>query len=324
MGYKEFTSSFSNATAELTREWIGRFIQGWKDAGLVQTSDTGQIVPETLALAPSTGLFVFGYAMFRFDDDLQSTAPVFIKVTFVSHSGPTSSPRFEVSIGKSTDGAGNLGGILLPVTAVGFEGGSHAVTTTRFMHYAASGPGWFGFLPFVNSVTTSHAGSLIIERSRSATGGPTGAGLMVAIDHLIGTRPLGTTNGGYGMVAVYAFNYQTGAYVLGTPPVTFPYSINGAPLSQSNSLAAGSIGPVFPWVLVAPGCAPWQSCAILSIPSGDYPGTTFTTTLCGVSSTFRPVAASPAHAGWGLALVPNVDLTPRGSNYVGPAIRWEA
>lgn len=320
MPYKEFSSTFSNATTADFRAWVSAWLQGWADAGLVRTSDTGQINVATVN-APTVSTPVVGYAIFRFDDDLQATAPVFIKITFGGTGTTGLAPHLELTVGKATDGAGNISGVFVGPAAIGRDSTSAAAATTQaHAHYAASGPGWFGFLPFVDSTSDSHCFSLLIERSRDTTGAPTAAGLMVAHEwYSTGSHNL---NQATNMMSVYGFNYSTGAYMLGVPPVILPYSINGTPLSQSSSLAAGSIGPVFPWVILAPGCVPWQSCIILSIPSGDYPGGIFTTTLCGHQATFRPVAASNAHSRWGLAPMPRTSSTTV-STYVGPALRWE-
>lgn len=317
--YKEFTSALSNDTDADFRAWVSAFIQGWKAAGLVQTADTGQINVTTIARPVALG--DVGYAIFRFDDDLQATAPIFIKISFGSNSAQGTSPRVMLSVGKTTNGAGVLAGVLLAPVVVGNAASvTQGSTTVPYTHYAAGGPGWFGFLPFVDSTNYLHCFSFFIERSRSASGALSAEGLMIAYDAASSNR---TMSGGTDqMVSVYGINYASGAYMLGAPPVTVPYSINGTPLSQSSSLAAGSIGPVFPWVIMAPGCVPWQSCVILSIPSGDYPGGIFTTRLCGQAATFRPVAASGPHSRWGMSVRPGGSTA--GSSYIGPAIRWEA
>lgn len=328
MGKKEFSSAFSNASDTTFRAWVGAWIQGWKDAGLAQSADTGQIDPLT-ALAPTgTAAIMRGYAIFYLNDSLHGAAPIYLKVEFGGF-GATA-PALMITVGKSTDGAGNLGGIVLPRTYLGNTADSFALrTATPSTHIAASGDGYFAFLPFTDfpaatSATTNGSGgySFILERSRNVDGSPSPAGVTVAYSY--NPTTVGAMSGNAAsscLPIVRAINYASLAYTQGIPPVSIPYSVNGVQLGPGTSFAAGSIGPVFPWVLLAPGLAPWQSCVIVSIPAGDFPGGVFTTTLCGNAATFRAVPASLLHR-WGLS----IDTTASNamfSGYIGPAIRWE-
>ena len=51
-----------------------------KDMGWVQTSDTGQVDVTTVA-RPAAGAYA-GYRIYRMDDSLQSTSPVFLKLEY--------------------------------------------------------------------------------------------------------------------------------------------------------------------------------------------------------------------------------------------------
>lgn len=329
MSFNEYKSALSNASTATFREWIGKHIAGWKAAGFVQTNDVGQVNVATIELPGVGGNNAAGYAMFRFNDDLQATAPVFIRFDFGSYTGTTNaytSPALSIAIGKSTDGAGTLQGILLPKTQLGYYGSTSNNVTTEKTHYAASGPGWIGLIASVDD-TESGAYlrnlSFIVERSRGMDGSPTAEGLMVCFDFATSNRTLSNAGAADQMVSVYGINYSSGAYMLGVPPVLLPYEVSGTVMGPSSSLAAGSIGPVFPWVIMAPGLVPWQSCVIVCIPSGDFPGAPFRSRLCGQEATFRPVAASIVHSRWGMAVAPRQSST-KISQYVGPAIRWEA
>lgn len=86
--------------------------------GLVQTADTGQINLGTVTI-PTALNQDRGYMIFRFNDALQSTKPVFIKVTFRSNiSGTAGSGIAQVyyvigltfQVGTGTNGAGILTG----------------------------------------------------------------------------------------------------------------------------------------------------------------------------------------------------------------------
>lgn len=321
MATHTFLTSMSNATDVLFRKWVGSFVDALLAVGMVQTADTGQMNPAT-ATAPAAGNAKTGFVVLRFDDALQATAPIYVRLDFGSGAGGATAPAVWLTIGKGSNGAGIISGVLLAETQIGRVTGALHVTTTEYTGLAAGGPGFVALMPFANDETTTgiRCFYLLIERTRDATGTATGDGLTVLFDTY--------GNGGHTLVLaaymahVYTINYATGAYFLQAPPVTGPYSINGAVAGPSTSLAAGGIGPVFPWVLMAPAIAPWQSCVIVSIPSGDFPGGDFETTLCGNAATFRPIAASDTYSGFGISLQPGQSsVTAR--KYFGPAIRWE-
>ena len=233
-----------------------------------------------------------------------------------------------LTVGRSTDGAGNITGTpLLARRVIGYAGtGAYSFTGGMATNLAAAGPGYAAFLPHAFAPTASlaeynfRAQSFIIERSRDIDGSPMAAGLMIAVERT-STSPSGMRDiniAGH-RPHVFAINYTDGSYTESIPPVSIPYRINGTALGPGTSLAAGSIGPVFPWVLIAPGLAPWQSCVMLCVPAGDYPAGVFETTLCGNRATFRAVPASASHM-WGQSSEPGGGSA---SGYIGPAMRWE-
>jgi hypothetical protein len=79
-------------------------------SGLVQTSDTGQINWTTVT-KPTAATTVKGYEIWRFNDSLQSTAPVFIKIEY-SSGGNTSGNNQQLlfTVGTATNGAGTITG----------------------------------------------------------------------------------------------------------------------------------------------------------------------------------------------------------------------
>jgi len=107
------------------RAWVLACITALTDVGLVQTADTGQIDPATVSAPPSSGSKQ-GYAIFRFNDALQATLPIFIRLDFgtVFKSGTDTRPTLWVTVGTSTNGSGTLGG----QTAPEFRSGHNAAT----------------------------------------------------------------------------------------------------------------------------------------------------------------------------------------------------
>lgn len=89
------------------RAWVELAEEMLADAGLVRTSDAGQINPAS-ATRPGTNT-VAGYAIWRFNDLLQGVAPVFLKVSYGTSSSATL-PSITVQVGSGSDGTGGLTG----------------------------------------------------------------------------------------------------------------------------------------------------------------------------------------------------------------------
>lgn len=98
-------------------------------SNLVQTSDTGQIDWTTNTVYPNntTGVSC-GYEIWRFNDTLQSSTPVYIKIEFGSSGSGSAALGFWITIGKGSDGAGNITDVTLARTAVANSGAASAST----------------------------------------------------------------------------------------------------------------------------------------------------------------------------------------------------
>lgn len=316
MGVSTFSSNY--VTGEGFRAWVSAWITGWTAAGLAQASDSGQADPSTVT--PPTTVNTYPVkAVFFLNDALHATAPIYIVAEF-GMSNALNYPDVAVTVCRGTDGAGTPTGVLIPRTSLGAR---NTTMATPYTHLASCGDGWFAFM-----ANTDYLGnsaylnlSLIVERSRLHDGTPSPHGLMVVMGR---GDFYSTLSSATGLPYVWSINYTSGANCYGGPPVTAPYKINNTVLGPGTSLAMGSIGPVFPWVLFAPGIAPWQSLSILSIPGGDFPGGVFETTLCGDRRRFRAVPVSDTHR-WGVSLDPvsvsGSSMKP--STYIAGAIRWE-
>lgn len=88
------------------RAWVAAVIAQLNAIGLVQTADTGQIDTATVTRPGGTNTQA-GYAVFRFDDALQSSKPVFLRFGFGTGSS-VNNPSLWLTLGTATDGAGNL------------------------------------------------------------------------------------------------------------------------------------------------------------------------------------------------------------------------
>jgi hypothetical protein len=160
------TSSFSGDGK--FRSWGSSISSLLDSAGLVQTSDTGQINWGSVN-HPSVASSSAGYEIWRFNDSLQSTAPIFIRLEYGT--GPATSganPSILWYVGFSTDGAGVVsGGTGLtnsPIRAANTTGAS-TVSSCRVL--ACHREGYFfaahenctagpGSSPFILSVARTH------------------------------------------------------------------------------------------------------------------------------------------------------------------------
>lgn len=264
------------------RKWVVGVHAALTAVGMVQTADTGQINTATVT-APTT-LGSGGYSIWRFNDALQATAPVFFKLDFgVLGSGGI--PRLGLQVGTGSDGAGALNGYnLLPMkysynSLVGVGDGA---TTTEFASYC-SGDGsfvnlilWPGFLP-----SGWASGGFTIERSRNTMNTPNGDSLLVMHHGYEGIFSVIGCDGAYGSVqsaySIYA-------------PISVPRYVNGSTAMGSTTLSKdGMTSPVFPMPCVAPGVVPWVSSACAVVHPGDAGATSViqVATINGLSLTFR-------------------------------------
>lgn len=136
--------------------------------GLVKTSDTGQI-DWTTTLKPSAGTQKVGYEIWRFNDALQATKPVFIRIDYGSSSAGISFPGLWVTVGTSTNGAGTLTG---------------QVGATKQVYSSSAGTvsycsGSSSRLNLVTSVSTLTSIMVIcVERTKTGAGVDTGDAIV--------------------------------------------------------------------------------------------------------------------------------------------------
>lgn len=144
--------------------------------GLVKTADTGQI-NWTTATWPAVNNTSAGYEIYRFDDNLQGTAPVFIKFEYGRGDGQFNTIWF--TIGTGTNGTGTL------TTGVNARQQMNQSTTSNTPTNTSTSricvlPGLVAIALYPGD--SSSCQLLVIERDRDITGGYTTspAGLNLA------------------------------------------------------------------------------------------------------------------------------------------------
>lgn len=321
------THTMSSLVADNGNAGSGTAIRAWAQkvhdalvaVGMVQTSDTGQINLATVT-APSAAATAAGYEIWRFNDALQATAPVFFKLEYGSGSA-AANPQLWITVGKGSDGAGNITGTLFSRRSGisgGTTNGNPAGTGTG---YASSGAGCcLALLPFAEGFTGIRQPGFILERSRDDLGNATASALVLVATGANAGTP---TTGAAALVSYEAVSYaDTSKSTAGVIPVVVPGTVNGAALGTSTSVAAGSIGPVWPWIVFVPGIAPFQCLTGMSFSAGDAPSGTFTTHALGAQRTYRAIPVAEGHVGFGLAPTQGAS-TYSVNNNIGLAIRWE-
>lgn len=175
-------TSTDNFQTNIFDDVIHRAVYTWlRDAfvacGWVQTADTGQI---NLATATRPSALTYpSYMMFRMDDALQSTVPVFLKIEPGSGTSQgLAAMRF--TVGQATNGAGVISGNSTGAFTQA-NTGTVSVTTDKLMR-ASGAPNRFVAAMWIPSPTTPAVqGSFVlsIERTHAVDGSDTADGVMV-------------------------------------------------------------------------------------------------------------------------------------------------
>ena len=173
------TTVIEHSSDATFRTWAAEIITMLLAAGLTQTSDTGQINTSTVT-RPGTNTNA-GYAIFRFNDSMQPTAPIFFRIDFGTGSN-AAAPRMQVTVGTGTNGSGTITGPGIAATNIGTSGvPASAVTnyTTRVCVVA----GFAGIMWKLGGTygTNSALGFFAIARSVDAAGDPAAQGAAIYV-----------------------------------------------------------------------------------------------------------------------------------------------
>ncbi len=327
------THTWMSAPTRETDAAFRKWAQGIHDtfiaAGWVQTDDTGQVDLETVEAPGSDNDFrdtMAGYDVFRMDDALHATAPVFVKVEYGSGYSSTNVGMY-LTVGKGSDGAGAITDALIERISLHITGGSQGQdTTTEYASYGSGDessvnivlwPAWGGNYPL---------GGFTIERSCSDDGTPTDEALLVVFHGHPG-RTSTTASAFPRTVFVIGMDGAQGSVqsAIGTGlPVCLPGSINGltnpSTITSSTLSKDGVTAPVLPIPLVAPGVTPWVSCGLVVVHPGDAGATSViqAATVNGHERIYRAFPFAYTDNGGGAVLIRD------GGNMMRfyPAIAW--
>jgi len=158
------------------RAWVSALYTAISTVGgIVQTTDTGQINPATVVKPTATNT-VAGYAMYRFNDALQATKPVFLKIEW-GVGGQNYWPSMWFTVGFATNGAGALVG--QQSTRMNHQNSN--TQASSLASYISSSPSRLSFAQCVGSMTVDYAytWTFNLERSRAIDGTEDGTGVYL-------------------------------------------------------------------------------------------------------------------------------------------------
>lgn len=168
-------STFSHNSDAEFRTWGKHVHDTLWFSGLTQASDTGQINWAT-ALRPGSGIMA-GYEIFKFDDALQATAPVFIRVEYRTGAG-TNRPAIFIIVGTATDGAGNMIGVNSGQLDISVSTATPTVGT-QYPSFACQMDGYIGAALGCGAGSGQVLFFFVVDRFRDDAGVQTGEGVAV-------------------------------------------------------------------------------------------------------------------------------------------------
>lgn len=176
--YTPFTANIIGGASYVAgfRSFLTAIFNALASQGLVQTSDTGQLDPAA-ATWPALNYTSAGYTIWRFNDSLAATKPVYIKLEFGRGSTDSSYCAW-ATVGTGSDGAGNITGELLPRSASGSGYNINGLNSPRTC-FVSGHAGRMTICLAVESTGTGFPWAFNVERSKNALGQDTSDGLLV-------------------------------------------------------------------------------------------------------------------------------------------------
>lgn len=275
---------FDQSTDAGFRVWVAEVILNLVTVcGLTQTTDTGQINTATVTRSATINTAA-GYVILRFNDTLQSTVPVFIKLEFGTGATQPNAPQMFITVGQGSNGSGTLTGTT--TTRVAVTNGQVPTSlitsfTSRFVYNST-----FGYLGLAHKqgsdgtagVNGFHGG-FVVFRSNDTTGAANADSVNLITNS---TTATGVNNGGFMQcignagATVYPPTLANGLGWLGSN------GGNGFPMGLTASVVAGNsyTVPVI-YLTPVPTITAYNACPLMTEAAV---GSTFAETLVGSTS----------------------------------------
>ena len=237
-----FSARLSNSTDAFFRAW-GLAVSNALTAMLFKVTQSGEINWTTVT-APTVGNTSAGFEVYRFNDALHTTHPVYIRLDYCSASIVTLY-AIRVTIGKGVDGSGNITNVLQSTINTLVGNGSPAAASNCYISNGDSS----GIVISLQPDTSSLGGFFCLERSRNSVGQPTGDGLMFSCQ---------TNTSATHINRFIAYNLETTLAADSTGLFACPLS-----LATDVGVTNGTVAQFFPVACIAPNGATWRSRMLL-------------------------------------------------------------
>lgn len=237
-----FSARLSNADNTLFRAW-GSAVSTALGQMLTRVTQTGEINWATVT-APASGNTNAGFEVYRFNDALHTTHPVYIRFDYGSASIITLY-AIRVTIGKGVDGSGNITNVLQSAINTLVGSSNPAAASNCYISNGDSS----GIVISLQPDIISLGGFFCLERSRNSVGQPTGDGLMFSCQ----TNTSATHTNRF-----IAYNLETAFAADSTGLFACPLS-----LATDVGVTNGTVAQFFPVACIAPNGATWRSRMLL-------------------------------------------------------------
>lgn len=185
MAYNQTISVTNLAYAPVVSEWIGAVRNAFLSCSFVRIPQSGSVDDLTTLGVRTAQRQQITYDVFAFNDALQATTPLFIRIRYFSGGAP-GSMCLNAQMGNAHNGSGSLTGT--SVTTEIENGSTTAASPVSGANVIASGDG--SYLTLINTPQDTRSGQvLLFERLYNANGQPVSGGF-----HLCGTSGGSTVN----------------------------------------------------------------------------------------------------------------------------------
>lgn len=174
MTTQTWVSAIAHSNDTDFRAWGSELSGKFAAAGLVKHTDTGQInwATVTRPAANTAG----GFEIWRFDDSLQATAPIYLKIEYGTGISATI-PQIWLTVGTGSNGSGALTGTVSGRNTISY---SSATLAGNFPSYLCVSEGFVGLLFKAGAAGASTGFAFFaVSRAHAASGAATGDGVFV-------------------------------------------------------------------------------------------------------------------------------------------------
>jgi hypothetical protein len=141
---------------------------------LIKAADTGQIDWATVA-RPTAANGVAGYEIWRFNDSLQATKPVFLKLEYGTGISSATSTGMWLTVATGTNGAGTLTGQV----GTRYQAAAYNAQTTTSYFYVSGAADRIHLVMWPSAVSYCHGFS--VERTKDAAGADDSSGILTSM-----------------------------------------------------------------------------------------------------------------------------------------------